>query len=74
MHVWSDLARDLPGILLFLLWLALPPLYLYAVGQTYLRRYQALYQQLRAHHCECACCRGECACSCAHCTVTDGAG
>jgi hypothetical protein len=55
--VWSDLARDTAGIVLFVVWLAMPPIYLIALGRVYLRRYEILYQQLRDYGCECDCCR-----------------
>jgi len=54
--MWGDLARDVGGILLFVLWLALPPLYVVVLGRTYLRRCRLLYQQLRDYGCECDCC------------------
>jgi hypothetical protein len=56
MEVWSNLALDATGILLFLVWLALPPLYLVVLGRSYLRRCQVVYQRLRDHGCECDCC------------------
>jgi hypothetical protein len=54
--MWGDLAQDVAVILLFVLWLALPPLCVVVLGRTYLRRCRLLYQQLRDHGCECDCC------------------
>ena len=54
--MWGDLAQDVAGILLFVLWLALPPLYVIVLGRTYIQRCRLLYQQLRDHGCECDCC------------------
>jgi hypothetical protein len=54
--VWSNLALDAAGILLFLVWLALPPLYLVVLGRSYLRRCQLVYRLMRDHGCECDCC------------------
>jgi hypothetical protein len=36
--VWSELASDVPGILLFVLWLFLPPLYIAVLGRRYVAR------------------------------------
>ncbi|WP_157619881.1 hypothetical protein [Saccharothrix sp. NRRL B-16348] len=38
--VWSDLASDLGGVVLFLVWLVIPLLYLVAVGRRYVRQCQ----------------------------------
>lgn len=38
MNVWTDLAGDVGGVAIFLLWLALPPLYIVVVGRHYVRR------------------------------------
>jgi hypothetical protein len=36
--MWGELANDASGILLFLAWLALPPLYAVVLGRRYIRR------------------------------------
>jgi hypothetical protein len=54
--VWNRLFVDAPGLLLFLVWLALPPLYVLAVGRHYARRCRELYDLLRIHGCGCDCC------------------
>jgi hypothetical protein len=54
--VWSELARDAASVLLFVLWLALPPLYLIVLGRLYVRRCELTYRLLRDHGCECDCC------------------
>lgn len=36
--MWGELAKDASGILLFLAWLALPPLYTVVLGRRYVRR------------------------------------
>lgn len=51
--MWSDLAADTAGILLFVLWLTLPPLYLVVLGRLYVRRCELTYRLLRDHGCEC---------------------
>jgi len=33
--LWTELANDVPGILLFLLWLLLPPVYVAVLGRRY---------------------------------------
>ena len=38
--VWSELASDLGGIGLFLVWLVIPLLYLVAIGRRYVRQCQ----------------------------------
>ncbi|MEU4769752.1 hypothetical protein AB0H12_41685 [Actinosynnema sp. NPDC023794] len=38
--VWSELASDLGGVALFLVWLVIPLLYLVAVGRRYVRQCQ----------------------------------
>jgi hypothetical protein len=43
--VWSGLANDLPGILVFLLWLLLPPLYTVVLGRRYAARCEDSAQQ-----------------------------
>ncbi|GGU26674.1 hypothetical protein [Lentzea flava] len=54
--MWSELAKDVGGVLLFVVWLAVPPLYVIVLGRTYLVRCRLLYQELRDHGCECDCC------------------
>ncbi|MEU4739744.1 hypothetical protein AB0G02_04655 [Actinosynnema sp. NPDC023658] len=36
--VWSELAGDLGGVVLFLVWLVIPLLYLVALGRRYVRQ------------------------------------
>lgn len=38
MKVWSALSVDVGGIVLFLVWLVLPPLYVIALGRRYVRQ------------------------------------
>lgn len=38
--VWSELAGDLGGIVLFLVWLVIPLLYLVILGRRYVRQCQ----------------------------------
>lgn len=54
--MWNRLFGDAPGLLLFLVWLALPPLYVLAVGRHYARRCRELYDLLRIQGCGCDCC------------------
>lgn len=54
--MWAELAKDAGGVLLFVVWLAVPPLYVIVLGRTYLARCRLLYQELRDHGCECDCC------------------
>jgi hypothetical protein len=54
--VWSELAADAAGVLLFVLWLALPPLYLIVLGRLYVRRCELTYRVLRDYGCKCDCC------------------
>lgn len=53
--MWSDLVADTAGLLLFMLWLALPPLYLIVLGRLYVRRCELTYRLLRDYGCECEC-------------------
>jgi hypothetical protein len=43
--VWSELASDVPGILLFVLWLFLPPLYIAVLGRRYAARCEESAQE-----------------------------
>lgn len=54
--MWAELAGDAAGVLLFVVWLAVPPLYVIVLGRTYLARCRLLYQELRDYGCECDCC------------------
>lgn len=36
--VWDSLSLDLGGILLFAIWLALPPVYVVVIGRRYVRQ------------------------------------
>ncbi|MCC8243856.1 YccF domain-containing protein [Saccharothrix luteola] len=38
--MWSELASDLGGIVLFLVWLVIPLLYLVTIGRRYVRQCQ----------------------------------
>ena len=56
--MWAELAKDAAGILLFVVWLAIPPLYVAVLGRSYLEQCRLTYQELRDHGCECDCCCG----------------
>ena len=45
MTVWSELAKDLGGIALFLTWLVLPPIYVIALGRRYVRQAREAAQE-----------------------------
>ena len=48
--LWSGLANDLTGILLFLLWLLLPPVYVAVLGRRYVEQCaDSAHQAVWAH-------------------------
>jgi len=47
MNPWTDLAGDVGGLMLFLLWLALPPLYVVVVGRHYVRRCRDEFERVQ---------------------------
>ncbi|MEO6086130.1 MAG: hypothetical protein ABIQ18_23770 [Umezawaea sp.] len=53
--MWGDLAGDVGGLALFLVWLVLPALYVIVLGRSYVEQ----CRELRDQGCRCDCHREE---------------